>query len=565
MDMSQYRDLFVAEAREHLVRMGDNVLELEKDPANAELIDSLFRNAHSIKGMAASMDYPGIADLAHKMEDLIDRVRKRQSVFDGEAADLLLAGADCLGRLVDEVAEGRSGIVEVGDLANRLLAHGAAAGIAEPPAAERAAGSPVSGAPSHAGGAETVPEPEDGQRTVRVKADLLDRLVGITGELVTSKNRLVDLGAEIASEKLTEAAGILARLVRELHDEVMTVRMLPFSTICERLPRMVRDLSRKCGKQVSLEIEGKGNHLDRGILEILTDPLVHILRNAVDHGIEVPTDRIAAGKPSEGRIVISVCREQDHLLVAVEDDGRGMDPRAIIAAAVAKGLISEEAGAKLSPQEALLLTCLPGFSTAAAVTDISGRGVGMDAVQAAIRQVGGTIAISSEQGSGSRVLLKLPLTVAIIQVLLVASSTRTLAVPVTAVQRTVELARHCVTADGERQFADVGGESVPLARLDQLLGLPPDDAPGELVPLLLVDWGGQTVGVAVDRILGQTEVFVKPLGRPLAKLGGVAGGAILGDGRVIFILDLPSLLEPFRWQGFVLDTGLGDEQGGNAR
>lgn len=564
MDMSQYRDLFVAEAREHLARMGDNVLALEKDPAHAELIDSLFRNAHSIKGMAASMDYPGIADLAHKMEELIDRVRKGTSVFDGEAADLLFAGIDHLGRLVGDVAEGRSGSGDYGELGSRLLAHGiVSTGGSErrlPAGGETA--SPAHQPPPRTEAGEPAPEVEDGQRTVRVKADLLDRLISITGELITSKNRLVDLGMELASEKLSEATGALARQVRELHNEVMAVRMLPFATICERLPRMVRDLSRKYDKQVSLVIEGKENRLDRGILEVLADPLVHILRNAVDHGIELPAERVAAGKSGEGRIVLSVRREQDHIVVAVEDDGRGMDSGALVAAALAKGLISEEAGAALSPQEALMLTCLPGFSTAAAVTEISGRGVGMDAVQAAIRQIGGVVSIHSAKGEGSRIQLKLPLTVAIIQVLLLACSTMTLAVPVTAVQRTVEFDRRALTCEGDRLFADIGGETVPLVGLDRLLGLSPGADAGEVVSLLLIDRGEDMVGVMAERVLGQAEVFVKPLGRPLAKLKGLAGGAILGDGRVIFILDLPNLLEPLRWQRFVAGSGAGDEKGG---
>lgn len=550
MDMSQFRELFVAEARELLGSFGDGILALEKDGANAGVIDSLFRNAHSIKGMAASMDYPEIAGLAHKMEELMDRIRKGKIPFGSGAADLLLAGADILGRLVDGVAEGRSGGIDAAPLIEKLLAYDGEAEkpVGEVPCEQRAmvpkepapAGTPPAPLPARE------PDHDAGERvrTVRVRSDLLDRLVSMAGELVTSKNRLVELGEELGSDRLRDAVGDLSRLVRELRTEVMAVRMMPFSSICERLPRMVRDLARRSGKQAILEIEGREQELDRGILELLSDPLVHILRNAVDHGIEPPAERAAVGKGAEGRIVLKVEREKDHVLVTVADDGQGMDPARLAAAAEEKGLIPPGAGKTLTDQEAFLLTCLPGFSTAGAVTDVSGRGVGMDAVQAAVRRAGGTLAIRSERGRGSAIILRLPLTVAIIPVLLADCSSRTVAVPVSAVQRTVELRRGEIRSEGKRKVFDLDGERVPLVGLGRLLGKAHGQLAGEMVPVIVTDAGGRTVGVAVDRFLGQTEVFVRPLGRPLAKARGLAGGAILGDGRLIFILDLPDLLAP---------------------
>lgn len=543
MDMSQYRDLFVAEAREHLERLGEEVLSLEKDPGNAERLDALFRTAHSIKGMAGSMGYVGIADLSHHMEDLMDRVRKGRIPFGRDIADLLLACADLLGRMVGDVADGGNGSLDATDLCKRLADHATAqeSVAREAPTVTEASHQPP---PLPSAQPEQVRRDEsDGARTVRVRSELLDRFVNITGELVTSKNRIMELGACLGSEHLRDAATELSKLVRDLQREVMSARMMPFGTICDRFPRMVRDLARRSGKEAALVIDGKDQELDRGILELLSDPLLHTLRNAVDHGIETPEERHAAGKDAEGRIVLSARREKDHLDVTVTDDGRGMDPAALVDSAVAKGIITPEEAAALSLPEALMLTCRPGFSTARSVTDVSGRGVGMDAVQTVVSRVGGSLSIQSERGKGSRITLQLPLSVAIIQVLLVGCGPLTVAVPVNAVRRTIELDRRLVRNEDGRAVVDLGGETLPLIDLARLMGTVPDGTCGEFAPVLTSDVAGRTMGFIVDRFLGQAEVFTKPLGTPLCRARGLAGGSILGDGRVIFILDLPNLVD----------------------
>ncbi|WP_306536453.1 chemotaxis protein CheA [Geobacter sp.] len=569
MDMSPYREMFIAEARENLERMGSDIVALEKDAANADLIGSLFRSVHSIKGMAASMEYQGIGGLAHRMEDLMDRVRKGRLSFDGGVADLLLAGADLLGHMIDDVAAGRAGDHDTAELIKKLLAYDGTTGEGEGPVSPNTPAELLSqpSEPGRAAEGERNAPPHgnrEEQRTVRVRSDLLDRLVNMAGELVTCKNRLTELGKELESDRLRGTVNELAGLVRELRNEVMAVRMLPFGSVCEYFPRMVRDLARQGGKQASLVIEGKDQELDRGMLELLTDPLVHILRNAVDHGIESPVIRAAAGKDPEGRIGLTVRRQRDHILVTVEDDGRGMDPEALVASAVAKGLIGAAEGRGMGPQEALMLSCLPGFSTAGTVTDVSGRGVGMDAVQAAVRQVGGALAIGSELGKGSRVTLRLPLTVAIIQALLVACGNLTLAVPVTAIHRTVELEPNRIRIDGKRSVFDLEGETVPLVGLGRILGSGDSRPAGGLVPVIAADVQGGTVGFAVDSFLGQTEVFVKPLGRPLDAVRGLAGAAILGDGRVVFILDVSTLVTPIERRRMVSTHQAGNGIGGKA-
>ncbi len=570
MDMSPYREMFIAEARENLERMGSDIVALEKDAANADLIGSLFRSVHSVKGMAASMGFQEIGGLAHRMEDLMDRVRKGCLPFDGGVADLLLAGVDLLGQMIDDAAAGRADVHDIAEITGKLFACGGTTGEGEGTTAHPASPEQV---PSKQLTGDRAPEGEvnapphgnrEEQRTVRVRSDLLDRLVNMAGELVTCKNRLAELGKELESERLRGTVHELASLVRELRTEVMAVRMLPFGSICERFPRMVRDLARQGGKQASLVIEGKDQELDRGMLELLTDPLVHILRNAVDHGIESPPMRAAAGKDPEGRIGLTVRRQRDHILVTVGDDGKGMDPEALVASAVAKGLIGAAEGRGMGPQEALMLTCLPGFSTAGTVTDVSGRGVGMDAVQAAVRQMGGALAIGSEPGKGTRVTLRLPLTVAIIQALLVACGRMTLAVPVTAIHRMVELEPNRIRIDGRRSVFDLEGETVPLVGLGRILGSGDSRPAGELVPVIAADVQGRTVGFAVDRFLDQTEVFVKPLGRPLDAVRGLAGGAILGDGRVVFILDVSTLVTPAERRRMVSTHQAGNGIGGKA-
>ncbi|WP_298271679.1 chemotaxis protein CheA [Geobacter sp.] len=556
MDMSRFRDMFVTEAREHLGTMGDTILEMEKAPATPGLVDALLRSAHSLKGMAASMEYPEIAALAHRMEELLDRIRKGAVPFDAGAADLLLAGVDLLGRMVGAVTAGDGVTDDAGPLVEQLIACGAApegGGTGNPPPGRVAEGSPPPADVSPLAG---------GQWTVRVRAEVLDRLMAVAGELITSKNRLATLGEEMGDGRFREAVGDLSRLVRELRDEVTDLRMLPFSTICERLPRMVRNLARRSGKEAVLEVAGKELELDRGLLELLSDPLVHLVRNAVDHGIEPPGERTAAGKGSRGRILLAVSRERDHVVVTVSDDGRGMDPERIVAAAEEKGFIPPGEGERLSRGEAFMLTCLPGFSTAAAVTDLSGRGVGMDAVLAAMRQAGGSLSIHSEPGGGSSITLRLPLSVAIIPVLLAACGSRAVALPVTAVIRTVELERDAIIREGKRRFFMLGEERVPLLALGTLLGIPSSGPAGEIVPVVTSNAGGRMVGLSVDRLLGQTEVFARPLGRPLARARGLSGSAVLGDGRVIFILDLVNLLGPLEGPPRFAFSHAGIAQGG---
>ncbi len=538
MDMSQYKDLFVSESREHLRAMGDLIVLLEKEADNRENIDSLFRSAHSIKGMAASMGFGGITELAHKLEDLMDRVRKEELTFDGGIADLLLSGTDRLEAMILDVEQGGAGDHDIAELVQRISDYTPA------PAAETSL--PDSVTPFPAAEAEKRGEPRRRQtelrQTVRVKTEILDHLINTTGELITNKNRLLDIGREIGSTRLNEALVDLSRELRKLYNEVMNVRMMPFAAIGDRFPRLVRDLAKKSGKEVEFAMEGAELELDRGILEELADPLIHIIRNAVDHGLETPAERLARGKPAKGSVTVSVRREKDMAIISVADDGRGMDPAALKAAAIEKGFIKADKGAALSPHEALLLICMPGFSTACEVTDVSGRGVGMDSVSSNIKALSGSLAIESRLGEGSRFILKLPLTITIINVLIARVASFSFAIPVSNIVHTMELKRNVISTLEKQKVFYLEDEAIPIFSLNQIFAVPYNPVSREYVSLFVAEVRGRKIGLAVDRFLGQQEVFVKPLGRPLAKMKGLAGGAILGDGELVYVLDVANLL-----------------------
>ena len=533
MDMSHYRELFITETREHLRSFNDLIVALEKDADDREHIDSLFRNAHSMKGMAAAMGYGAFSMLAHKIEDLMDKVRKKVFPFEPSIADLLLEGSDRLDAMLCDIEANISEERDVGSLVEKLANYRPGEKQEAAPQQPESEKSPLNG--------EKRETRTESRQTVRVRTDILDRLINSTGELITNKNRLLNISKDIVSPPLGDALVELGRLLRGLHNEVLNVRMMPFSSISDRFPRLIRDLAQKSGKEVSFEIEGNEIELDRGILEQLSDPLIHLLRNGMDHGLETGAERRASGKVELGRIRLTVAREKDQMIVSVTDDGRGMDPVKLIASALDKGLIKPEEAKALFPRDALLLVCIPGFSTAREVTDVSGRGVGMDAVRTTIKSLGGSLAIDSEKGQGSTFTLKLPLTIAIINVLLVRCATLTVAVPVSSILRTLEIGRPDIVIRGKQKCFILGGEDIPIVSMNRVFGFKAAPAAPSAIPLFVGEVKGHRVGLVVDSFLGQQEVFVKSLGRPLASMKGLSGGAILGNGEVVFILDVANI------------------------
>lgn len=647
MDMSKYKGMFLTEAREHLGNMNQLVVALEKEPRDKGNIDSLFRAAHSVKGMAASMGYEDIAELSHKMEDLMDRFRKEEMSFSPEATDVLLEGIDALERLVNAVEQDIAADVDVPGLVEKIKSFGTQKSVVsgqkpvvsekpateiEPPATSHqpsAAGfnitieiskdSPVPAAraflicrklkelgevtsinPSEAeikagkfsgqlkvglvteaerdrieevvrGMGEvasvaleplsSVVQPEtqaqkpevpaaapakerehELPKVVKVNTSLLDYFVNAIGELIINKSRLHEISRGLPSKELRDGLNQLDRLVRDLHHQVMSVRMMPIESILERFPRIVRDLARRQGKEVDLEIEGQDIELDRSILEGLGNPLTHMVRNSIDHGIEAPDERRRLGKPLPARILIKASREKDQVLIDVIDDGRGMDPEMLKEVAVKKGLITREQASEMDGKEALLLICLPGFSTAREVSDISGRGVGMDAVKSVIEPLGGSIDIDSRPGEATKITLRLPLTVAIIQSLIIEAASEVYAIPISRVLKTLEVEKGDVKVSQKQRLIDFGGYLIPLLSLRKMLRLPPAPVQEGFMPVVVTEIKGKIVGLVVDRFLGQQETFIKPLGRPLSKIAGLSGTTVLGNGKTVFLLDVENLI-----------------------
>jgi two-component system chemotaxis sensor kinase CheA len=615
MDMSQYRDLFLTETREHINNLNKLVVILEQEPDNRETIDALFREAHSIKGMAATMGFDRTAKLSHHLEDLLDDFRSSGQI-PSAAIDYLLSGIDLLDGLLDDLQsnqpertieaflqqtlepqssmaaeelEGRPqeslrAVVDEEPASEETDAYQVLVDLAEDTPASAARGLLIlremekfgelmSSRPDMAalrGGApcqqiqawvrttlakgpieevllkisgvvkvrfvdgrrkEERRSRDEGARTIRVRTDLLDQFVNLTGELITHRHMLNTASNSRDWDDLTQTLTQTGRLLDDLHHHVLQARLMPLESITGRLPRIVRDLSRKTDKKVTLQLTGAEVGIDRAVLEELTDPLVHLVRNAIDHGIE-----------QEGIVTVSARREKDLVLVEVADDGKGMDADQLRQKAVCRGLMTTAQANNLSDRDALMLVCQPGFSTAEAITETSGRGVGMDVVKAAVGNLGGTLEILSAPGQGTRFQMRLPLSISIIKILLVSCAGHPMAIPITRVQRTLDLPSSEIQSSGQNRVFNFDEEVVSLHSLSDALGLP-EVAAGETTWVILTEVQGRRIGLQVDHFLGQREAFVKSLGFPLNLLTGLSGATVEGDGQIVFIVDPSSLLE----------------------
>jgi len=681
LDLTRYLSLFVAEAGEHLAGFSGDLVRLEKakasgGPGVTQAIDSMFRHAHSVKGMAGSMQLDGITAFAHQVEDLVDVFRKDSARLDSAAVDLLLAAGDALAIMVQAAAGGANPSPDVA-VQGRLieatrrkpepraapepepvrastdaarpepveveLQDGAAVDLqadpvraaparAEPPRAEpapravrrveaqveiagscpvpavraflvvkklsslgtvsgsapsqdelragripgkkltvfldtaeplqtleralaqisdiagvvlRAADLPPSATqPGGAAAPAAAQKPDaEGARTVRVRTEILDAFLDAVGELLLATARIREIGKTlpvVSRAPLDEGVDRLHAIVKDLHDKVMAVRMTPLALVTERLPRAARDVARRLGKQVDVDVRGAEIELDRAILEELADPFMHVLRNAVDHGIEAPHLRLLAGKPATGKLSVHARRERDRVIVEFGDDGKGMDPARLRTAAVAHGSHTASEAAALTDREALLLATLPGVSTADTVTDLSGRGVGLDAVRKAVESMGGTLELESAPGQGSKVVFRLPLTVAVQPVLLVRVGEEILGLPIAKVHGAAQVGLSSLDRTRGAPVLAYDGELVPVHDLTRLLGLPGDA--GDERAIVVAEGADGRIGLAVDALLGQQEAVLKPLAQPLDAVPGLSAVTVLGSGRPVFILDVPRLL-----------------------
>ncbi len=578
---------FMVEAKEIVGGLDSNLVKLEKDPGNLNLLNEIFRGAHTLKGAAGFLGFNELMRLTHKMEDVLNKLRKGELAVTPDGMDILLESIDVLKLTLNDIIDRQQGRTDTAGIIARLESMlnpavketpptGSAAETApanESQAAESKPPASASGPPqSSAKTSETAGHGEKsapnkptatvaattrqkdysikGESTIRVDVKRLDNLVNMVGELVLGRNALIQqLGVFQAKmegqpeiEQLSQVATQLNFITTELHTAIMKIRMLPVGNVFSKFPRMVRDLSRDLGKQIDLLITGEETELDKSVLEELSDPLIHLIRNSIDHGIETPEERTRKGKSAKGIIKLSAYQEGNNIVIEVIDDGRGMDIEAIKKKAIERNLVSQEEAAKLSEKELLSFIFLPGFSTAKKTTDISGRGVGMDVVRTNIEKLKGTIDLATKLGEGSKVTIRLPLTLAIVQGLLVSCGKEIFAIPLSSVLETVVVTADQIKYVNRRPVVRLRDTILPIVDLMELLfNNPPRER--HQINVVVVGLAERKLGVVVDSLLGQEEVVIKAIGEYLGHVRGIAGATIMGDGRVRLIIDLAGLFD----------------------
>lgn len=423
----------------------------------------------------------------------------------------------------------------------------------KPDAAEAAPVKPAEARPRAAATAEpgAAGAPPAGETTVRVDTQRLDDIMNMVGELVLVRNRLTNLQAGIGDERLVKAVADLNMVTTDLQVAVMKTRMQPIKKVYGKFPRVVRDVARSLSKEVTLEMRGEDTEVDKNLVEVLNDPLVHLVRNAIDHGIEAPEVRVAAGKPRHGTLLLAAEQVGDHILLTISDDGAGMDPDVLRKKVVEKGLMDADVAARLTPQDCYNLIFLPGFSTKAQISDISGRGVGMDVVRTKINSLSGSIEIDSERGKGSSILIRVPLTLAIMPALMVVVDRQIFALPLASVAEILDMDLTATNVVDGQLVVLVRDKTLPLFYLQHWLAPGTANRPlpknGHVV---VAHVGSQRVGLVVDQLIGQEEAVIKPLGSRLLGTPGLAGATITGDGRIALILDLPALVRHYARRGY---------------
>ncbi len=527
---------FLAEARENLVQFESALVELEAFPKRTSALQALFRAVHSIKGSCGFFGLTKVESLTHVGESLLDQLRSGRASLSVDATDALLEMVDAVRRLLAQVdLDGTEGGLEVEPLIEKL------ARLAGDSTDTSSDFEPCTLALSALGeGLAPSPAQEGRDGKVRVETVLLERIMNLVGELVLARNQLIQHPAGQGAQSLTLATQRLSAVTSELQEVVMKTRMQPIGLVFSRFPRVARDIAKGLGKRIRLEVEGRETELDKTLLEAIQDPLTHLVRNAIGHGIESPAERKAHGKPPEGIIRLRAFHESGMVNVEVSDDGAGLDLDAVRRAAVRQGIVDSERAARMPERELSNLVFLPGFTTQAEVTSVAGRGVGMDVVKTNIERIGGTIDLHSERGRGTTLTVKIPLTLAIIPALLVVAGGERFAIPQASLLEVVRLhedEHRRIELIRESRVLRVRGKILPLVYLSQVLGLEaraPAQGPSTIVVLQA---GERSLGLVVDDVGDTEEIVVKPLWKRLRGLGCYAGAAVMGDGRVVLILE----------------------------
>lgn len=538
---------FASEAVEHLENAESNLLELETDAKNEEILNALFRSFHTIKGASGFLNLEDVTRVAHSVEDVLDSARKGKLSFNANISDVALASIDLLRALIEaEQTQLESGdTITPQDVSQFLIRVARVAQFPDAPEAQTASVQPVPSNNQPQPNAESNNNKKrQDQYYVRVGTDKLDILVNMIGELVISQTQ-VSQNPKIAAchcEKLDQDIAQLDRITRGLQEVAMSMRMVPIRSTFERMARMVRDLARKCDKKVHFEMQGEETELDKNMVEELVDPLTHMVRNAVDHGIEPNQDRIDAGKSEQGEVVLEASHKGGNIVIELRDDGKGFDRDKVLQKAVERGLAKPNDN--LTDEQIYDLIFQPGFSTAEQISDVSGRGVGMDVVRRSIEKLHGKVEVQSKTGKGSTFAIHLPLTLAIIDGMVVGVGKERYIIPLTSIIRSLRPQKNDVfTVKGEGEMVKVHGALYPLVRLHRLFKVAPrNENPWQTLVILVESEGGKCC-LMVDELLGIQQVVIKGLNNELRRDKKLSGCTILGDGRVGLILDVNGLIQ----------------------
>lgn len=583
-DDDDIRADFIAEAGELIERLGGQLVELESRPQDTELLNAIFRAFHTVKGGAGFLNLTPLVELCHVAEDVFNVLRSGRRSLDPVLLDAVMQALDQVNEMMARVAAGETPDAAPPALIESLKqqAKGPVAAptptvVAAPAASadtisedefealldQLQGKTPAAPPPVPVAQSEPLPVPgplpvapsdaarsapaaaREAETSVRVDTHKLDALMNLVGELVLARNRLKSLRSAAGGEPVSRAISELDFITRGLQNAVMQIRMQPIKKVFSRFPKLARDVARGLGKQVEVTLHGEDTDLDKNLVEALADPLVHMVRNSVDHGIEMPEERLRRDKPAAGQVSLSASQEGDHILIVVRDDGAGMDAERIRAKAIEKGLMSAADAARLTPEECLQLVCLPGFSTKDQVSDLSGRGVGMDVVMSRIKTLNGTVQIESKLGQGSTIRIRVPLTLAILPALMVQVGDRIYALPLAAVSDIFQLDASRIEKLDRWDVVLTRRDPLRLVYLDPWMQTASGalDGPRHVVVATL---GEERFGFVVREVRGREEIVIKPLGASLRGLAAISGATVLPDGRVALILDFPGLVRAYQ-------------------
>ena len=562
---------FVVETDEVLEGLDQCFVKLEESPGDLGLINEIFRAVHSIKGSAGFLGFTRLVEVAHQSENVLNKLRQKDMQATSETIDIILESIDVLKILITEIKDKAGARIEINTIKTKLslLLEYSASLEAVCGDSDIAAISPINLA-------TTLVEPvsekkldivssnelqeknsekqiagadQEKEQTLRIDTNRLDHVMDLVGELVLSRNRLSKILSDIEAlyegdekiKTLIETASNISLITTDIQLSVMKMRMVPIRKVFNKFPRMVRDIARKANKKINLEMYGEATEIDKSVIEELNDPLVHLIRNSIDHGIESPQERLKKGKPEAGTIKLNAYQEGNSIVIQIEDDGKGIDPSVVERKARERGLIRNQ-DIKLSPKEIINYIFEPGFSTADKVTDISGRGVGMDVVKTNIGRINGIIDVNSEVGQGTQIALKIPLTLAIIQVLMVKVDGEIYALPLASILETFRVSKSSIKYIDGQQILNVRDRLIPLIKLSDALELNCEEVRKDWVYVVLMAIAEKKVGVIVDELCHQEEVVIKPVGTYFSDIKEVSGATITGDGKVGLILDPGSLI-----------------------